>query len=330
MQTIEEQRLNQILSGIGKNQILVLGDVMLDEYIWGNVSRISPEAPVPVVEVSQETYKLGGAANVAFNIKTLGDWPLLAGVVGKDKNGEKLQKKMKELDICPDGIIFDENRQTTVKTRLVAHNQQVVRIDREDAGEISEETVLKLMDFIKSKISQIKALIISDYGKGVITYSILNEVINLALNNKLFVFVYPKETHFFSYKKVSLITPNHIEAGFVWGKKIKNDQILEEVGWGLLDKLEAESVLITRGEKGMSLFEKNKSLTHFPTVAKEIYDVTGAGDTVISSFVSAYAAGASLKEAALISNHAAGIVVAELGTASVTRKELYQDLKDFT
>ena len=305
---------------------------MLDEYIWGKVNRISPEAPVPVVEIVSETAKLGGAANVALNIKALGDIPVLCGVIGEDKQGENLKSILVESGINDNGILVDSNRQTTTKTRIIAHNQQVVRADREKTGELSDDLTLKLLDFIAKKVKekQFSAFLISDYGKGVISLNLLNEVIGIARKNDIFISVDPKETHFMNYKKVSLITPNHSEAGFAYGKRIKNEVSLEEVGWGLLDRLESESMLITRGEKGMSLFERNRTLTHFPTVAKKVYDVTGAGDTVISAFSCAYAAGASLKEAALISNHAAGIAVGELGTAQVTGEELYRELKDYT
>ena len=311
---------------------MILGDVMLDEYIWGNVTRISPEAPVPVVEVVDESVKLGGAANVALNVKTLGDIPLLVSIVGNDKNGDKLKELLSGAEISSQGIFIDNDRRTTAKTRIIAHSQQVVRADRENTEELSSDMTFQLVDFIKQKIRQdkISALLISDYGKGMISLKLLNEVISLARENNIFISVDPKETHFMNYKKVSIITPNHSEAGFAYGKRIKDEKSLEEVGWGLLEKLEAEALLITRGEKGMSLFEKDKMLTNFPTVAKEVYDVTGAGDTVISAFTSAYSAGASLKEAALISNHAAGIVVGELGTAQVAIEELYQDLKNYT
>lgn len=311
---------------------MILGDVMLDEYIWGSVSRISPEAPVPVVEVMDESVKLGGAANVALNVKTLGDIPLLVSIIGKDKNGDRLKELLSGAEISSQGIFVDETRRTTAKTRIIAHSQQVVRADRENTEELSSDMTSRLVDFIKQKIRQdkISALLISDYGKGVISLNLLNEVISLARENNIFISVDPKETHFMNYKGVSIITPNHSEAGFAYGKRIKDEKSLEEVGWGLLERLEAEALLITRGEKGMSLFEKNKTLTNFPTVAKEVYDVTGAGDTVISALTSAYSAGANLKEAALISNHAAGIVVGEIGTAQVTKDELYQDLKKYT
>jgi len=332
MKKIPAQRLEQIFSQLGGHKILILGDVMLDEYIWGNVTRISPEAPVPVVEVMDESVKLGGAANVALNVKTLGDIPLLVSIVGNDKNGEKLKELLASSEISSQGIFVDETRRTTAKTRIIAHSQQVVRADRENTEELSIDLTLNLVDFIKKKIKEekISALLISDYGKGMISLRLLNEVISLARENNIFISVDPKETHFMNYKRVSIITPNHSEAGFAYGKRIRDEKSLEEVGWGLLEKLEAEALLITRGEKGMSLFEKNRMLTNFPTVAKEVYDVTGAGDTVISALSCAYSAGANLKEAALISNHAAGIVVGEIGTAQVAIEELYQDLKNYT
>ncbi len=331
MNRISAQRLEQVFSTFGDHKILILGDLMLDEYIWGSVSRISPEAPVPVVEIMEESLKLGGAANVALNVNALENVPLLVGVVGKDRNGERLKEILTKSGISSQGVFIDEDRQTTVKTRIIAHSQQVVRADRENTDELSADMTFKLRDFIKKNIieEKISALVISDYGKGVISLNLLNEIINFARENKIFISVDPKETHFMNYKNVSLITPNHNEAGFAYGKRIKDEISLEEVGWGLLERLETEALLITRGERGMSLFEKTRKLTHFPTVAKKVYDVTGAGDTVISAFTCAFAAGASLKESALISNHAAGIVVGELGTAQVTKEALYQDLKNY-
>ena len=330
MRKIKTARLQKIFSNLAGHKILVVGDVMLDEYLWGNVSRISPEAPVPVVEVARETIKLGGAANVALNIKALGSEPILVSFVGKDKNGEKLRSLLKTAKISDEGILTDRERPTTSKTRIIAHNQQVVRADRENTDEIKNKLSDKLLKSIEDKIRQLDAVVISDYGKGMITLDFLSQLIDLARKNGKFLAVDPKETHFMNYKRVSLITPNHNEAGFAFGKRIRDDKSLEEVGWGLLDLLQAESILITRGEKGMSLFQGDRTLTHFPTVAKKVYDVTGAGDTVISAFVVAYSAGANLRESALISNHAAGIVVGEVGTAQVDRKSLWDALKDFT
>jgi rfaE bifunctional protein kinase chain/domain len=329
LERILKERFDQIFSGWGGHKILVLGDVMLDEYLWGNVSRISPEAPVPVVEIAKESIKLGGAANVALNVKVLGDEPILVGVTGDDRNGKKMLEVLRGAQIKSEGIFADNSRMTTIKTRVIAHNQQVVRADRENPEEISEKLGGEIIGFVKKKLSELDGLIISDYGKGVITYGLLSELIELCRQNNIFIAVDPKETHFINYRQVSLITPNHHEAGFVYGKRIKDESVLEEVGWGLLDKLNVEALLITRGEKGMSLFEANRTLTHFPTRAKEVYDVTGAGDTVISAFTCAVAAKANYREAALISNHAAGIVVGEIGTTQVTKEELMKDLKDF-
>lgn len=329
MERISKERFEQIFSAWGGHRILVLGDVMLDEYWWGNVSRISPEAPVPVVEIVKESIKLGGAANVALNVKALGDDPILVGVVGEDRNGERMMSALNEVQIKGDGIFLDNPRMTTTKTRVIAHNQQVVRADRENTEEISEELTAKIMRFVKEKMPDISGIIISDYGKGMITSALLSRLIQLCRQNRVFVAVDPKDTHFINYREVSLITPNHHEAGFVYGKRIRNDDILKEVGWGLLEKLKVEALLITRGEKGMSLFEADRTLTHFPTRAREVYDVTGAGDTVISAFTCAVAAEANFREATLISNHAAGLVVADIGTAQAGKEELIKDLEDF-
>jgi len=329
LEKISKERFDQIFSGWGGHKILVLGDVMLDEYLWGNVSRISPEAPVPVVEVVKESIKLGGAANVALNVKNLRDEPILVGVIGDDRNGEKMLSALNEVQIKSEGIFVGGPRMTTIKTRIIAHNQQVVRADRENTEEIPEKLTEEIISFVKKSLPDINTIIISDYGKGVITYQLLSKLIELCKQNEVFIAVDPKDTHFMNYKHVSLITPNHHEAGFVYGKRIRDESILKEVGWGLLEKLKVEALLITRGDKGMSLFEANKTLTHFPTRAREVYDVTGAGDTVISAFTCAVAAEANYKEATLISNHAAGLVVGEIGTAQVTKEELMDDLENF-
>jgi len=329
LEKILKERYDRIFSGWGKHKILVLGDVMLDEYLWGNVSRISPEAPVPVVEVAKESIKLGGAANVALNVKNLKDEPILVGVIGDDRNGEKMMSALNEVQIKSEGIFVESPRMTTIKTRIIAHNQQVVRADRENTEEIPEKLTEEILSFVKKSLPEINAIIISDYGKGVITYKLLSKLIELCKQNEVFIAVDPKDTHFMNYKYVSLITPNHHEAGFVYGKRIRDESVLKEVGWGLLERLKVEALLITQGEKGMSLFEADRTLTHFPTRAREVYDVTGAGDTVISAFTCAVAAEANYKEATLISNHAAGLVVGEIGTTQVTKEELMDNLKHF-
>ncbi len=328
---MEKRRIDEIFNSIGGNSIIILGDLMMDRYLWGEVHRISPEAPVPVVEVKSETVLLGGAANVAMNVRALGDVPCLIGVIGNDLTSETFNILLGDNGIASDSIVMDNDRPTTIKTRIIAHNQQVVRADHESVDEIGSAIEKEIMEKIKSKIDSVKGLIISDYGKGVITKSLLEKVISLCRKKHVFVAVDPKDVHFKSYKRVSVITPNHHEAGFAYGKRIRDEEELKEVGWGLLKILDAESILITRGPEGMALFEKGQRLTFLPAAARKVYDVTGAGDTVISIFTSAIAAGANLPEAAYISNQAAGIVVGEIGTAQVNKeallKEIYRRLK---
>jgi D-beta-D-heptose 7-phosphate kinase/D-beta-D-heptose 1-phosphate adenosyltransferase len=321
-------RIDKITAGMGKARILILGDIMLDEYLYGAVSRISPEAPVPVVEINDEQLRLGGAANVANNIRTLGNTPVLIGLVGEDDASIKLKQLLKLRNIERDHLIHDPDRRTTVKTRIIGHNQQVVRADREDTKSIRAEIEAMIIDRFTWMIDSVKGVIISDYGKGVVTESLLASIIPICREKNIFIGVDPKESHFFSYKKVSVVTPNHHEAGFVAGVRIKTDEDLQRVGTFLLKKLEADSILITRGEKGMALFRTDRDVEYFPTLARQVYDVTGAGDTVISAFVSAVAGGAELNEAAIVANCAAGLVVAEIGTATVTLPRLTRELKE--
>lgn len=290
---------------------------MLDHYVWGRVERISPEAPVPVVEVTDETYLLGGAANVALNLKKLGCGPCVIGVIGDDTAGGELGKLFSILGVDGSGIEVDQYRPTTIKTRIVANSQQVVRADREEKREIDGDLQRRMFERLQSRIGDISALIISDYGKGMITSDILKKTIALCRENDVFVAVDPKDVHFRSYKQVSVITPNHYEASFAYGLRIRDEETLKEVGFGLIRMLDLESILITRGSEGMALFKKDGTLHLLPTVAQKVFDVTGAGDTVISTFTAAAAGGASLLEAAFLSNQAAGVVVGEVGTAQV-------------
>lgn len=323
---LSREQIDQITGNMGKAEILILGDTMLDEYLIGNVERISPEAPVPVVDILDTKKLLGGAANVAANIRALGDSPLLLGVVGEDEAAQGLRTLLKERDISSDLLVVDPTRHTTIKTRIVAHGQQVVRADRETRHDLVPEVENRIFERIEQVIDRVKAIIISDYGKGMITLSLLQRVIDLCLKNGVYIAVDPKETRFHNYIKVSLITPNHHEAGFAFGRRIRTEEDLLVVGNGLLKKLQAESILITRGAEGMSLFREGHEPTHIPTFAREVYDVTGAGDTVIASFVSAIAAGAAPVEAAVVANAGAGCTVAEVGTAAVTVEQLRQEL----
>ncbi len=319
---MNKETVERITGSFQGVNVMVLGDLMLDRYLWGNVDRISPEAPVPVVQVHKETSNPGGAANVAANVSALGAKATLIGVVGDDSFAEMFKRNISACKIQPEHLVVDSNRSTTVKTRIVAHSQQVVRIDREVTSEIGDGVIEALLEKIRKQMARVDGVIISDYGKGVITYQLLSELISLANDAGKFIAVDPKEIHFRNYRNVSVITPNHHEAGFVSGRRITSDKILEEVGWDLIDSLHLESLLITLGEKGMTLFEKDRIRTDIPVEARTVYDVTGAGDTVIATLSVARLAGATMQEAAFISNVAAGLAVAKFGTARITQVEL--------
>ena len=314
-----------ILDEFKKKRILIIGDLILDRYIWGKVTRISPEAPVPVVEVTNEEFLLGGAANVAHNIVSLGGHATIVGVAGKDASGEIIMRMLENSGVGSGGI-FTSSRHTTVKTRIIAHNQQVVRFDREKKDGVSRKVLQGIIEYIRSAVRTHDAVIISDYKKGVICPGLVKEVLKYTKAKKIFVAVDPKIGHFHWYKHVSLITPNVNEASIASGIEIKDEKTLLRAGRALLKKIRCDAILVTRGESGMSLFKKGKVI-HIRTAARNVYDVTGAGDTVIAAFTLSHAAGALLEEAAVIANHAAGIVVGEVGTAVVTRDQLRKSLR---
>ncbi len=301
---------------------MVVGDIMIDQYIWGKVDRISPEAPVPVVEVTSESLRLGGAANVVHNIHTLGAKSCICGVVGTDNMGKHVMGLLEALGIANSGVLFEEDRPTTIKTRVIAHNQQVVRYDRESRKEISNASVERLTANIRQHIDDVDGIIISDYGKGVVSRNLLSELLNLARDRGKIVTVDPKVGHFANYQGVTAITPNQNEAELAEGIFINDENSLIQAGQAIRDRLNCEMVLITRGEMGMTLFEKGNKVTQIPTSAREVFDVTGAGDTVIASFTLALATGAPPVEAAVISNFSAGVVVGEIGTACVSMEAL--------
>ncbi|MBI5632863.1 MAG: D-glycero-beta-D-manno-heptose-7-phosphate kinase [Nitrospirae bacterium] len=314
--------IQRIIKDFRNRKILVIGDIILDHYIWGRVNRISPEAPVPVVEVTRENFLLGGAANVANNIVSLGAHAAVIGISGEDMAGEALRSILEQKGVDCSGL-FTENRPTTVKTRVIAHNQQVVRFDREDSKYVDGRILKGILSHIYAIVKDYDAVIISDYKKGMITEALVAGILKKTKPKNMFVAVDPKVGHFDFYKGVSLVTPNLMEAALGAGLEINDDKTLNKAGQALLKKLSLKAVLITRGEQGMSLFEKNK-VTHIPTVARKVYDVTGAGDTVISAFTLASASGASLEGSAVIANHAAGIVVGEVGTAVATPEQLLE------
>jgi len=316
--------LEKIFKKFKDKKILVIGDIILDRYIFGKVSRISPEAPVPVVDVYEESYRLGGAANVANNIVSLGGNVAIAGIIGKGSAGRIIRDILQEKKISQD-YVFEDMRRTTVKTRIIGGNQQIVRFDIEDRRRLEGKAKEMFLSMIKDAIKSFDAVIVSDYKKGVVSKELFKILVNERKNNHLFVSVDPKVGHFRLYKHVSLITPNLAEASHGAEIDIKDEKTLVKAGNNLIKKLQCDAVLITRGEEGMTIFEKTDSkvkVTHLPTVAKKVFDVTGAGDTVIATITLAHIAGASLVDAAKISNIAAGVVVGRVGTSTVTQEEI--------
>jgi D-beta-D-heptose 7-phosphate kinase/D-beta-D-heptose 1-phosphate adenosyltransferase len=323
MKGYDKTRLAKIIKNFKGKRILVLGDVMLDQFIWGSVSRISPEAPVPVVEIKKETIHMGGAANVASNIWSLGGSPLVLGVVGDDSEGKRIHKEVKKF--CgQNGLIVDKNRSTTVKTRIIAHNQQVCRADREDRSEMAGKITLALIRAFNKLIDSVEGVVVSDYAKGLITKDLMARTLAAATERGIPVCIDPKVRNFSLYKNMTVVTPNQHEAEAVAGIQIVDEATLIEAGRRIVKQAQCQHLLITRGEEGMTLFEASGEIAHIPTVAREVFDVTGAGDTVISTLTLALVSGASIRQAAVISNYAAGIVVGKLGTASTTQEELLE------
>ena len=325
---MNQQRAQQILSLFPNRRLIVLGDLMLDEFIWGEVRRISPEAPVPVVEVKRESWHLGGAGNVVSNLLELGAkaWPI--GIIGEDEAGHLLKRHFTEQGAIVSGLIVDPSRPTTRKTRIVAHSQQMVRADRESRLPVSDEIETHVLAAFHSALPEAEIVIISDYDKGLLTPRLLKLVIEATQAAGKLVCLDPKIKNFLSYQHADVITPNQPEAERASGIEITDDASLIAAAHRIREALACANVLITRGEHGMSLLDANDKLTQIPTVAREVYDVTGAGDTVIATLSMALAAGATMLEAAIMANHAAGVVVGKVGTATVTSAELSATLLD--
>lgn len=320
--------LLKVIDKLEGKRIMVIGDLMLDRFIYGNVNRISPEAPVPVVKVTNELNKLGGAGNVAQNIKSLGGIPVLVSSVGKDREADAIRDLMCQSDISPNYLVETAKRPTTVKTRILAERQQVVRLDNENDAPFDDKDIKSVTERIGSYIDKSDGIIISDYNKGLITPDLMNFLRKANKEEKL-VFVDPKPGNFRFYKEVSVITPNLKEAAEMAVIKIHSDNDIIKSAEHIFDMLNCSSLLITLGERGMALFEgKGKPVQWLPTRAREVFDVTGAGDTVISAFALAMSVGSSMKLAAELANFAAGIVVGKIGTATVTREELRNYIND--
>ena len=329
--TLPVDRVRKLLGVARKTRVLVVGDVMLDQFIWGAVSRISPEAPVPVVEFERESFMPGGAANVARNLAALGVSINLFGLIGRDDNGARLKRLLSGHHIHCRGVLSHAGRHTSVKTRIVAHQQQVVRIDRETRDGLNARLTERLLGEIKSTLSRTDALIVGDYGKGVVTQPLLNELKLLCRARGIWLSMDPKPVHHLNLAGLSLITPNRREtfqlANLPDETRHANplaDKNLMLAAERLHNELHPVVLLITLGELGMLLCQRGQKPFHIPTAAQEVFDVSGAGDTVIATFTLAVAAGASPLEAAILSNHAAGVVVGKVGTATVSPEELLQ------
>lgn len=319
------QQLQKVVQQFSDQPILVVGDLMLDRFVWGRVDRISPEAPVPVVEVVKETVHLGGAANVAYNLAVLKARPLLVGVVGSDEAGDRLVEELHRQEISSEGIVRDQGRSTTIKTRIIAHNQQVCRTDREDKTPFSQGTVDQMRSAYQTLLEQAQGMILSDYAKGALSAALVVDLIQEARQAKKFLAVDPKSDDFSVYRGASIVTPNKKEAVRASGVEIVDEASFIQAGEKLLEVIASDYLLITRGEEGMTLFE-GKEHSHIPTVAREVFDVSGAGDTVIASLTLAVAAGASIRDAAILANHAAGVAVGKLGTAAATGEEILSSI----
>lgn len=319
---VSKKRLLEIIDNFSKSKVLVVGDLMVDQFIWGRVSRISPEAPVPVVEVTSENFLLGGSANVMNNIFSVGGKVKVTGIIGSDGMGDLLIRNFEKMKIDTSGVIVEQSRPTTVKTRIIAQSQQVVRFDRENKDSVSLSSIEKMLEYIENIGDDLGAIVISDYSKGIISERLLQGIREVTAKRNIIVCIDPKQNDFSLYRGFDVITPNHHEAGRALGMEITCEDDLIKNGKSLLEKFGFKAVLITKGEEGMSLFEDGGGITHIPTVAREVFDVTGAGDTVIGVFALCIAAGATFKEAAVLANHAAGIVVGKVGTAAVSQEEL--------
>ena len=300
MVDISNKRLNELKKSFDGKRIAVVGDMMLDGYFWGDVKRISPEAPVPVLEVEDEFFRFGGAANVAYNILTLGGIPVPVGVIGNDTYGSIFSSLIKEKNIEDEGIIIDTERPTTTKTRVIANNQHVVRIDKESKAYINKKIEQKILSYLESILDKLDGIILQDYNKGILTPSLISKIISLANKKNILITVDPKFDNFFEYKNVTVFKPNRKETETVLGIRIKTDKDISSAGRNLLNKLNSKYVLLTLGEEGIAVFEKGDKEKRMPTKARKVADVSGAGDTVISTLTIGLAAGADIYEACFL------------------------------
>ncbi len=314
-----------LIERLGGHRVLVVGDLMLDHFLVGRVNRISPEAPVPVVEFEREEFRLGGAANVAHTIQALGGRVSVIGTAGEDEAGERLRAELRNLEINASGIITDSARRTTTKLRIVTvRNQQVARVDFEADDDLTGDAEQRLVERVDTAIGDVDAILVSDYLKGVVTREVMGRIVSAGRASGIPVLVDPKIPHIDYYAGATLVTPNHAEAETATHMRIRTDDDVREAARAFRRQAQCESVLITRGEHGMWLLEGGAAAEHLSAVSREVADVTGAGDTVIGTIALALAAGASLPEAARLANHAAGVVVSKFGPVAVTAADLLE------
>lgn len=325
MEGLDRQQLERFLLRLPELRALVIGDLMLDEYLWGKTERISPEAPVQIVDIEREDLRLGGAGNVINNLATLGCQVEVVGVVGEDLDGRQLAERLRAQGIVTDGLIFEAQRTTTRKTRILASHQQMLRIDREVRAPIAAASEERLLASVHERIGRCDVILISDYLKGVLTDRVTAEIIRLGRERLIPVVVDPKGTDYRKYRGATLLTPNRKETQLATGMPVGDEKSLQAAGRSLCATLEIAALLITRSEEGMSVFHADGRQRHLPTVAREVFDVSGAGDTVLALMGAGLAAGLDVESAARVANLAAGIVVGKLGTSTVTADELLRD-----
>ena len=329
---LELQKLTEALARFADTPILVVGDLMIDEYIWGHVNRISPEAPVQIVEAAKEEITLGGAGNVVKNLVSLEARVYVSSVVDAGDTGRTIIEQLQKLGVDRSGVFVEPQKVSSKKTRILSldNNQQMLRIDRESSSPISPASEKKIIAYIKERIENIGAIILSDYLKGVLTDAVIRDVIELSREKGVPVIVDPKGKDYAKYREATIITPNEKEAETVLNMRIKDEETLQKAGRSLLNRLKTQAILITLGKDGMALFERGKKSVRIPAIRKEVYDVTGAGDTVISLLGLGIAAGLDFMKTIEIANIAAGIVVGKIGTATVTLQEIVDDVLQHT
>ncbi len=326
---MDKKKIDKIFGSPDMKKIYIIGDVMLDRYLLGDVTRISPEAPVQVFDIRNSEYRLGGAANVSYNVRTLGADPFIIGVIGEDNEGKLLIDAMNELNIDTGGLIKENGRPTTCKTRVISDSHHLLRIDSESKNDISKETEINIMLLLENNLNEIGIIILQDYNKGVLTKHLIKKITSFASKNKIRILVDPKFENFFEFQNAYLFKPNRKELEDALGKKIKNQEDIDAFVTELMKKLNCENIILTLGEQGMMIIENHNGeliKEKIPTKARKVADVSGAGDTVISTIAVCLAGGASLRDAAVISNYAAGLVVEEVGIVPIYKDNLIEHI----